>query len=120
MWVCTSIMPGMTVYGPRSITSAPAGGAAVPTETMRASVTTMTAFAIVLPFGSIALPARIAFVAANAGMATSTIANVIVGVAGADLGRSEGLRRELRRWGLVIERSRFLDLAGDFACEPLR
>src|SRR5205823_7931272 len=109
-----SIMPGMTVYRPRSITSAPAGGAAVPTETMRPSVTTMTAFAIVLPFGSIALPARIAFVAAAAGTANSRTAIAIVG---AELAppirplRAEQAR-PLRRWGVFIQRSRFLDLTG--------
>src|SRR5256885_4503626 len=66
MCVWRSINPGISVRRPRSITSAPAGGAPVPIETMRSLSTTITGFVITLPDASIALPARIALVAANA------------------------------------------------------
>ena len=49
MCVCRSIRPGISVKRRRSITSAPAGGAAVPIEVMRSLSITMTALAITLP-----------------------------------------------------------------------
>src|SRR4051794_25037817 len=65
MWVCRSIRPGISVKRVRSMTSAPAGGGAVPTDVMRSLSITITALAITVP-PEITLPARIAFVAANA------------------------------------------------------
>src|SRR5262249_27303034 len=50
------------------MTSAPAGGALVPTETMRSLSTTITAFEIVLPDPSTTFAARMAFGAARAGI----------------------------------------------------
>src|SRR5689334_11945614 len=86
--------------------SAPAGGASVPTETIRSSATTMTAFATARPFGSITLPARMAFVAANAGPARS--ASIVP------------MQAALRRLNLFILRPGFLNLIGDVPCKRVR
>src|SRR3954470_3172597 len=83
------------------MTSAPGGGAPVPTEVMRSSVITITAFGIGRPFGSIALPARMAFVAANAGAASRK--------------RIETVAQPRLPDVLFILCSRFFDLAGDVA-----
>src|SRR5437763_12165140 len=112
------------------MTSAPGGGAPVPIETMRSSVTRMTALAIAFPAGSIALPARRAFVAAEIGAARSRIMISVPAGAGAELAppvrvwpgplpRSRaGQGRPLRLHAFIL-RSRFLDLSGDLAREPL-
>src|SRR4029077_12632369 len=72
MCVCASIRPGTIVSRPRSITSTPAGGALVPTETMRSLSMTITAFAMLLPEPSTTVAARIALVAANDGDASAS------------------------------------------------
>src|SRR5436309_14865023 len=101
MCVCTSIMPGITVYRPRSISSAPAGAGPPPTDTIHSSSTTITALATSFPFGSTSLPARMAFVAA-----------------GAEAHRtSKAMAAAPLRLAVLIERSRFFDLLGDVSRE---
>src|SRR5438034_3674665 len=139
-------MPGMTVYRERSITSAPAGGAPAPTAAIRSSVTMMTALAITLPLGSIALPARIALVAAKAGAtqatriatvaqvrATVVQARAAVAQARATVVQARATVAQpfraamtqgwpaarLRSW-LFILCSCFFDLTGDFPRQSLR
>src|SRR5437762_13873103 len=103
MWVWTSIMPGITVYRPRSITSAPGGTGPPPTETIRSSSMTMTALATSFPFGSTSLPARMAFVAAGAEAPRNSKARAATPL----------------RLAVLIERSRFFDLLGDASREAL-
>src|ERR1700737_4321266 len=84
------------------MTSAPAGGTPVPTETMRSLSTMTTALFRRLPAGSISLPARMALVAASTGAAVRRISAAAL------------------RMCLFILRPRLFDLFGDFARERLR
>src|SRR5581483_7936150 len=116
MCVCASIIPGMTVSRPRSITSAPAGGAFVPIDVIRSSVTTMTTLVTTLPAGSIILPARIARVAARAGEA-ATISSAI---AAAPVPSILPLPFLFGLRSVLILCSRFFDLTGNLAGQPVR